>query len=133
MTAQEIFDKVLQHLRNQKCKAAHQNACRYRTPNGNKCAVGCLLPENTATSAFEGVTVDSLGMAFHAPLESKQAALAAALTAAGIDKTHQRLLGDLQYAHDDALPFDPGEPLEKWENAMQQIAKHHGLTYSPAN
>lgn len=50
MTDREIFDKVRAHLLNQGVKALTPNLpsgriCRYRTPDGLMCAVGCLIPE----------------------------------------------------------------------------------------
>lgn len=44
MNAQEIFDKVVVHLNNQGHPARDMNgACVYLAPNGDMCAVGCLL------------------------------------------------------------------------------------------
>ena len=62
MTAQEIFNKVVTHLRNQKIKSVGLNKggigenyiCLYRGPNGTKCAVGCLIPDNVYQQKFEG-------------------------------------------------------------------------------
>jgi hypothetical protein len=45
MTDREIFDKVRAHLLNQGVRAMVNDACRYRTPQGMACAVGCLIPE----------------------------------------------------------------------------------------
>lgn len=46
MTNQEIFDTVLNHMRKQKVPAIGcGDICVYKTENGLKCAVGCLIPD----------------------------------------------------------------------------------------
>jgi hypothetical protein len=50
MTLQETFDKVCVHLLTQLQKSVFLDsngsmACAYRGPNGLKCAVGCLIPD----------------------------------------------------------------------------------------
>jgi len=44
MTKQEIYDKVCKHLAKQKTRATVLGSCAYRTDDGKKCAVGCLIP-----------------------------------------------------------------------------------------
>lgn len=46
MNKQEIFDKVVVHLATQGKRAMHGDDCQYRTPDGLKCAVGCVLPDD---------------------------------------------------------------------------------------
>lgn len=43
LTRQEIFDKVSKHLLTQNKKAKDDTTCRYLTPDGLKCAIGCLI------------------------------------------------------------------------------------------
>ena len=52
LSRQEMFDKVCQHLRTQKKRSfksdfneSSQGTCVYRGPNGTKCAVGALIPD----------------------------------------------------------------------------------------
>lgn len=50
MNNQEIFDTVLSHMRKQKVKSSdvkneYFNNCLYRDSKGNKCAIGCLIPD----------------------------------------------------------------------------------------
>ena len=49
MTPQEIFNTVALHLFAQKCRSASgpegMMTCLYRGPNGTKCAVGALIPD----------------------------------------------------------------------------------------
>lgn len=64
MTAQEIFNTVVAHLRQQKKRAMVYNEdnglaqCLYRAPDGLKCAVGCLIPDGAYKPSFEGNAVE---------------------------------------------------------------------------
>jgi hypothetical protein len=42
---QEIFDKVAKHLLTQNRQAKGKTGCAYRGDNGDKCAIGCLIPD----------------------------------------------------------------------------------------
>lgn len=43
---QTVFNMVLKHLRKQGKRAMNRNeSCRYRGPNGTKCAVGALIAD----------------------------------------------------------------------------------------
>lgn len=66
MTAQEIFDTVINHLLQQGGPALNYNyddealddpVCRYRSNNGLKCAVGCLIPDDQYDPLMEGMGV----------------------------------------------------------------------------
>jgi len=52
-TQQEIYDTVMNHLWKQGKIAYENSACRYRTEDGSKCAVGCLIPDNLYNNLFE--------------------------------------------------------------------------------
>jgi hypothetical protein len=59
MTKQEIFDHVLTHLRKQGKPAINEtdsgeDICAYRTDDGLKCAVGCLIPDDKYNEDLEG-------------------------------------------------------------------------------
>lgn len=46
MTNQEIFNRVVQHAKEQNCRAENRGGfCSYRTEEGLKCFVGCLIPD----------------------------------------------------------------------------------------
>ena len=57
LTNQEAFDAVLVHIRAQEYKPARgpYATCCYRAPDGKKCAVGCLIPDELYTPDFENV------------------------------------------------------------------------------
>lgn len=55
MTKAEVFYFVIAHLRAQGVQAkTEQGSCRYRTPEGLKCAAGCLIPDAKYNPEFEG-------------------------------------------------------------------------------
>lgn len=53
MTNQEIFDKVVNHLLTQNEKAMTKFRCQYRTEDGLKCAIGCLIPDEKYRREFD--------------------------------------------------------------------------------
>lgn len=62
MTNQEVFNKVVDHLRKQNAKSIGRNPirfhsdeeyCLYRGTNGLKCAAGCLIPDCIYEESFE--------------------------------------------------------------------------------
>lgn len=59
---QTAFDTVVAHLRLQKKRSAKPgtNVCMYRGPDGTKCAVGVLIPDDQYSPLFEGEDMDHL-------------------------------------------------------------------------
>ena len=62
LTDQEIYDRVCVHLFNQGQRAYDSDAsiygtCMYRTKDGLKCAVGCLIEDDEYSKNFEGDNV----------------------------------------------------------------------------
>jgi hypothetical protein len=62
MTPQEIFDTVARHLFTQGERAGRRTvfhrtefSCRYRGPNGTRCAVGIFIPDSAFDQSMEGV------------------------------------------------------------------------------
>lgn len=52
---QEVFDTVVLHLLKQEAKAEGEDGeCLYRDPEGRKCAVGCLIPDEQYRDHMEG-------------------------------------------------------------------------------
>ena len=111
MIRQEIFDKVLAHLREQGKAAVDGGKCKYRATDGSKCAVGCLIPDARYYSELEG----------HGPIY-----LLAEGALPGIEAFHGSFLAELQEAHDGGLAtFGMGN----WEFEMRDIAVKHRLQY----
>lgn len=117
-TAQEVFDKVLNHLRKQGKAAVHSGeGCAYRGEGGTSCAVGCLIPDEMYSPAMEGGSARTEKEAFPE--------LYAAIDALGL-RPHVGLLHALQREHDSSLiRSKPG-----WENAMRYIAREFQLVYT---
>lgn len=55
MNKQEIFDTVYEKLLKQGKASTFDGKCRYRGANGNKCAIGHLIPDELYESYMEGV------------------------------------------------------------------------------
>lgn len=67
MTPQEIFDTVARHLFTQGHPARDNDndVCQYHAENGDKCAVGILIPPDIYISDFEGNNVTRLLDHYH--------------------------------------------------------------------
>ena len=141
MTNQQIFDRVLTHLRAQGEAAAvayfsdpdNSNVsydCRYRLTkdDGRKlmCAAGCLIPDDKYDPKLEGFRATSSDV------------MPVMMVSLGIEQSEGDgeqvwktvdLIGDLQLAHDTQLAEDG---LSEWEERMATIAGYHKLTYMPA-
>lgn len=121
MTPQDIFDRVSEHLLKQGRAAINPTphtpsmTCVYRAPNGDKCAVGCLIPDELYRPDFEG-------------LPGHRRAI---MGAAGVARTelNATLIRHLQSAHDTTLK-DYG--LKWWAGDMREIAVRFDLTPSQA-
>ncbi|WP_323016405.1 hypothetical protein [Castellaniella sp.] len=121
MKSQEIFNRVLTHLRKQghaSFGSAGDNGetCLYRGDNGDMCAVGCLITDEAYDPAFEGDDI------------SEQRVLNAVETSIGrITKRQGELLMRLQRAHD----FHLDRGMGVWEGQMVCIAQNFNLKYTP--
>lgn len=58
----EILRKVREHFNEQGALAWDDKAeiCKYRTPNGQKCAVGALIPDELYAPSYEGHSVQTI-------------------------------------------------------------------------
>lgn len=111
MTNQEVFDKVVKHLRAQGRKAVSDSmaaTCRYRTEEGLKCAVGCLIPDNEYNPSFEGYSVGSLQAGGRASPKS-------------LARLDRKLLLRMQAVHDHHV-------VPEWEHQFTEVAKEFNLT-----
>lgn len=59
-TNQEIYDEVVTFLVKQGKRASGQGSCMYRTENGLKCAIGCLIPDELYKYDMEGPGIVTL-------------------------------------------------------------------------
>ena len=65
LTAQEVFDTVVNHFKTQKVPAVTGRRCLYRTPDGLKCAAGILIKDEDYSPDMEGT--DFSGIASDLP------------------------------------------------------------------
>jgi hypothetical protein len=126
LSNQEIFDKVSKHLLTQMKKSMSGETCLYRGPNGLKCAIGALIPDEFYDEAMES------SCAFpktphHQDAMSRAALrvgrLSGYLPVAGWDKEYSDFLDALQNIHDS---FEP----EQWKEKLQQFAQDKGLIFN---
>lgn len=113
---QEIFNRVARHLLTQNARASQGEAgdCMYRTDDGLKCAVGCLITDDAYSLELENLLVS------RAPVRE-------ALEASGIvvepnGPTH-KILSDLQRVHDTV-------GTSNWPEELRSIATHYRLDHS---
>lgn len=108
-TAQEVFDQVKNHLltQNKKAEQFYRDefpVCKYRAPDGSKCAAGCLIADDEYKPEFDETGGwDVLRRAELVP------------------PNHNQLIIRLQNLHDQVEPAD-------WPNALTNLAIQQGLT-----
>jgi hypothetical protein len=125
MTKQEIFDKVITHLRQQNAKSIDyvmigpadkpkeqvmDPRCRYLSSDGKKCAVGCLIKSEEYNISLEDQISSNLFL-IHSFKER-----------IGID--NKNLIFQFQLIHDSRL-------VNNWEREFKYLAKRENLNYSP--
>jgi hypothetical protein len=110
MNNQEVFTKVVTHLRKQGNKAwGSEYGCLYRGPNGTSCAVGCLIPDEEYFADMEQKIVREITEKYDLP------------SLRGLDT---ELLGELQNIHDNSQPV-------RWEELWSQLADDRKLAFTP--
>lgn len=112
LTQQEIFNTVKTHLLTQMVKARNgMGLCVYRTEDGLKCAVGCLMSDEFYAKYGQDLEQSSVS-AF--TLEH--------FDALKIKERDQELLRRLQTVHD---AYSPAE----WPNQLRLVADKYRLAY----
>lgn len=118
---QAIFDAAVQGLNEQKAfSAIDGNQCQYRSPNGNKCAVGFLIPEGNYDPKMEG---KSAGSHHVGPFLYRK------FTDGHLTDDDEAFLTVLQEdLHDDPFFYLNGEWDQKdFEQRVEAFAKAHNL------
>ena len=94
ITNQELYDRVCMHLMKQGRPAVESRGdakvCRYRTKDGLKCAIGCLITDEYYRPSLEGRTLFSMDVE-----KSVEKSLGIELT-----EDQYAFLKDVQNAHD---------------------------------
>lgn len=145
-TEQELFDRVVGHLAQQKVKSAEFSeptalypegrwACLYRGPNNTQCAFGVLIPDSVYSSKLEGCTCNTILDAVKRKASTGEVPVVSgfhwALTPEFMEVMtplvpHATLLSELQSVHD-----SEGGP-DSWGMRFEEIAKYHGLQFDRA-
>lgn len=116
-TAQEVFDQVAEHLLTQGKKSLDFKRCAYRSPNGLKCAAGCLISDDEYRLAMEGRNWWGL------------------VNSTIVPDTHTRLIDSLQGCHDFTAPSEWGFRLVEISTGFRLSAdivhKHMGAQFNP--
>lgn len=90
LSSQEVFDKVVLHLRIQNKKSLSDDGiCMYRGENGYQCAIGCLISDKDYSPYWENHSLNNLLDNCSLPASLKQFFL-----------HHKDLLLRLQEIHD---------------------------------
>jgi hypothetical protein len=120
MTNQEIFNKVLTHLRTQGSQAKmfpegspNPNSCAYRGHNGTMCAVGCLIEDKEYEEDFEFLNIS--GVITMRKFKN-------------FNKSNLGLLNALQKVHDSYCKSD-GDFLDFVNERFKRIAEEFKLIY----
>lgn len=118
MTNQEAFDKIVRHLFSMKHRSLRPGdgeECVYRSEDGNKCAIGCLIPDELYNPSFENLGVVALC--------ERSEVIRTLFKEVSID-----MLRDLQFAHDSPFHWnDGGFDVAGGGQVLRDIAREHGL------
>ncbi len=125
MNKQEVFDKVANHLLTQNRKAINTGnlspyvKCVYRTKDGRKCAIGCLIPDDQYDPHIEGC---SPNVNPDQAVSSGGAMLSKILISQLGELTEQdyQFLRELQFIHDTC-------EVQYWRDDLTRTAKIHLL------
>ncbi len=124
MSEQEIFDTVLQKIREQGKPSIYCGGCAYRGPDGLKCAAGHLIPDEDYTKEFEEGTV---GKCFLEETAGNEESFL--VTNYFNDKGYDlNFISELQQAHD--LNYKAESFVEHFNASMRKVANKYKLEYS---
>lgn len=128
MTTQEIFNTIINGLREQGCKSGRMEektnvygptgqefVCLYRDDNGNKCAAGWIIPDDLYTPDMERVKFANSCMSKYVSLPFVNVRDVLELTEESV-----LLIDRLQFIHDFL-------DVSEWEDRFQEIARTFGL------
>lgn len=125
LSAQQVFDFVVTHLYTQGRKAIQDSqlfadfeSCAYRSPDGAKCAVGCLLRDEEYKEEMEGSPVSDLHSEGWLPSRLVP---------------HLALLTELQGVHD--ISFDVSELVRRLKSLQRRgiVYREHAYPPPPAS
>ena len=106
-TEQEVFDQVVQHLREQGVQSKNENGCAYRGNGGLMCAAGCLIADDEYTSYMDNAEDTTWTQLVSDNI---------------VPDKHETLIRRLQEIHDGNV--------DKWESGLEKAALSHNLVYT---
>lgn len=90
-TGEQVYNHIVAHLLSMKVRSYDDNrGCAYRSPSGNMCAAGCLIPNADYSLNMEQASWTELADRGWVPVQ------------------HARLIRRLQMVHDDASNWGAG-------------------------
>lgn len=101
-TEQEVFNQVVRHLLIQNKRSLIGSDCAYRSPEGLRCAAGCLIADDEYQHDLEGLT-------WFALIDHRM-----------VPDYHSDLILALQKVHDGCDP-------KTWRQELERVAASHGL------
>ena len=104
-TNKSVIRRASKHLLKQNKQSLDGSICMYRSPDGTKCAVGCLIPDSLYSNTIERYPVDRI-LDAHPKLKEL------------FKNVDLELLHRLQQIHDST-------PLCKWKDALDALKKRY--------
>jgi hypothetical protein len=114
LTRQDLFDVIAWNLLRQNAKATAPDGvkCRYRAPDGKRCAIGWIMPDDVYSEALEYRGVPDVATVLMGTEYGGD-------YARFLDR-HIGMLNDFQEMHDARQP-------REWPVYLRAIAQRHGL------
>lgn len=104
-TRQNILDVASEHLLKQNRKSMSMDGhCLYRSPTGQKCAIGALIPDERYCISLENHVSHNPGV----------------MKAANLDPNDENFARGVQRIHDNHQP-------EEWPGLLDRVANTYGL------
>lgn len=147
MQAQEIFDKVAAHLKQQRRPSIKipddgGSGCAYRGDGGTKCAFGIFISDEAYDPNMEGCSSDEFFIALDTgtyPIKGRDYPVAKMVDLSDMMRAemeplneHQKLLRALQGAHDQAawgLTKSEFATMDKFCIGLTEVASRHQLVF----
>lgn len=97
-TRREVFEFIKNHLLTQERQSKLDGVCVYKSPQGLKCAAGCLIPDYKYRKSMEGNRYTTLVKKYNIP------------------PAHVKLVDEFQLLHDFA-------PVTSWRSRINTLEK----------
>ena len=132
MTTQEAYEAIRDYFSQPGRERAidpESDDCVYKGPKGQKCAVGCLIPDNLYSPEFEGNTLGTL-LVLLRDWKDSDAQAAEVYALLNDDESKVSFLTEAQRLHDGqgASDMEEVEEFGPWfVTRLDSLAERHGL------